>query len=48
MNKFSIIFISALLLTACGGGGNGNGNGNTPTADSSNWNQLEWNKDNWK
>lgn len=40
----------AMLSTGCSsGGGNSSdpGDQNKPTPDSSNWNEMVWNRDNW-
>lgn len=45
-----IVWIACLAaaLAACGDGGGGGGGNNPPAANTSNWDALTWDRDNWQ
>ncbi len=52
LKRFIVLISLTLVLSACGGGGGGSPasstGGSTSVSNNSNWNQLTWDKDNWK
>ncbi len=50
LKRFIVLISLTLALSACGGGGStpASTGGGTSASNNSNWNQLTWDKDNWK